>query len=112
MRYYDTAYYYESVPMRMSLIALLTPAQKTRLLRSRGTLSDEARSAFAYTWEFWARPEQLPPAGNWRIWLILAGRGWGKTRCLSEWVRSQIEAGHGRGGLIARTSRRCSRRDG
>jgi len=88
----------------MSLMALLTPAQKTRLLRSRGTLSDEARSAFAYTWEFWARPEQLPPAGNWRIWLILAGRGWGKTRCLSEWVRAQIEAGHGRGGLIARTS--------
>jgi phage terminase large subunit-like protein len=90
--------------MSVSPIALLTVAQKARLLRSRGSLSDEARSAFAYTWEFWARPEQLPPAGNWRIWLILAGRGWGKTRCLSEWVRAQIEAGHGRGGLIARTS--------
>jgi phage terminase large subunit-like protein len=88
----------------MSPFALLTPEQKSKLLRSRGGLSDEARSAFAYTWEFWARPEQLPPAGNWRIWLILAGRGWGKTRCLSEWVRAQIEAGHGRGGLIARTS--------
>jgi phage terminase large subunit-like protein len=88
----------------MSPIALLTQAQKTRMLRSRGSLSDEARSAFKYTWEFWARPEQLPPEGNWRIWLILAGRGWGKTRCISEWCRAQIEAGHSRGGIICRTS--------
>ena len=31
-----------------------------------------------------ARPEQLTPAGEWRIWLILAGRGWGKTRTGAE----------------------------
>lgn len=31
-----------------------------------------------------ARPAQLTPAGNWRIWLILAGRGWGKTRTGAE----------------------------
>src|SRR4051794_37320165 len=36
--------------------------------------------------------------------MILAGRGWGKTRTISEWCRAQIEAGHSRGGLIARTS--------
>ncbi len=36
-----------------------------------------------------ARPNQRPPAGDWRTWLILAGRGWGKTRTGAEWLRSQ-----------------------
>ena len=36
-----------------------------------------------------ARPDQCPPAGNWRTWLILAGRGWGKTRTGAEWLREQ-----------------------
>ena len=44
------------------------------------------------TWEEIARPEQRLPAGEWRSWLILAGRGWGKTRtgaeAVSEWVRT------------------------
>lgn len=38
-------------------------------------------------WELWARPEQLPPPGDWRLWLICAGRGFGKTRAGAEWVR-------------------------
>jgi len=32
------------------------------------------------------RPEQVPPPGAWRIWLVQAGRGWGKTRTGSEWT--------------------------
>lgn len=39
-------------------------------------------------WPFWARPDQIAPAGKWHTWLILAGRGWGKTRTAAEWVRS------------------------
>ena len=39
-----------------------------------------------------ARAEQLPPGGDWRIWLILAGRGFGKTRAGAEWVRATAEA--------------------
>ena len=35
-----------------------------------------------------ARPSQRPPAGDWRTWLILAGRGWGKTRTGAEWLLS------------------------
>lgn len=46
-----------------------------------------------YDWSFWARPEQLPPATDWRAWLILAGRGFGKTRTGSEWVRGLAEKG-------------------
>lgn len=44
-------------------------------------------------WEFWARPNQLPPKGDWRVWLLLAGRGFGKTRSGAEFVRARIEAG-------------------
>ena len=41
-----------------------------------------------HLWGFWARGEQLAPEGDWRTWLILAGRGWGKTRTGAEWVRA------------------------
>lgn len=37
-------------------------------------------------WELIARPKQLEPEGIWALWLILAGRGWGKTRCGAEWI--------------------------
>ena len=50
-------------------------------------LSDGAVAALAHHWPFWARPEQLAPPGDWRTWLILAGRGFGKTRAGAEWVR-------------------------
>jgi phage terminase large subunit-like protein len=48
--------------------------------------------ALLHDWRFWARPEQLPPPGNWRVWLMLAGRGFGKTRAGAEWVRGIAEA--------------------
>lgn len=46
-------------------------------------------------WPLWARPQQLAPPGNWATWLILAGRGFGKTRSGAEWVREQVER-HGK----------------
>jgi len=50
------------------------------------TLSDEQIGALLYDWQFWARPSQLPPAGDWFCWLLLAGRGFGKTRSATEWA--------------------------
>lgn len=50
-------------------------------------LDQTERNGFKYFWEFAARDEQLPPPGNWRIWMIMAGRGFGKTRAGAEWVR-------------------------
>jgi phage terminase large subunit-like protein len=60
-------------------------------------LSDEEAAILLRTWELWARPNQLEPPRMlpngvmWTIWLILAGRGFGKTRTGSEtiikWVR-------------------------
>jgi phage terminase large subunit-like protein len=59
-----------------------------------GSLSLQDQADLAYLWEdFWARPAQLPPPGDWRIWIILAGRAFGKTRSGAEWVRSQVESG-------------------
>ena len=40
-----------------------------------------------HDWTLWARPEQAPPPGDWIVWLILAGRGAGKTRAGAEAVR-------------------------
>lgn len=45
-----------------------------------------------YDWSLHARPEQLPPDGQWNVWLILAGRGWGKTRTGAEWIKAQALA--------------------
>ncbi|WP_435311842.1 DNA-packaging protein [Primorskyibacter sedentarius] len=47
--------------------------------------------ALPFIFEFWAMDHQLPPEGDWRSWVILGGRGAGKTRAGSEWVRSMVE---------------------
>ncbi|WP_435259188.1 DNA-packaging protein [Thioclava sp. FR2] len=54
-------------------------------------LSDHALAALPWIFEFWAMPHQLPPEGAWRTWLIMGGRGAGKTRAGAEWVRSIVE---------------------
>lgn len=47
-----------------------------------------------FDWEgAFARDEQKEPLGPWRVWLRQAGRGEGKTRSGSEWVRKQVELG-------------------
>lgn len=80
-------------------------------------LSEEEREAFLadlspavlaklkYDWDFWARPNQLPPPGDWNTWVVLAGRGFGKTRMGSEWIRRKAEENPGcRIALIAETA--------
>ncbi len=47
--------------------------------------------ALPYLFEFWALDHQVPPEGDWRTWVIMGGRGAGKTRAGSEWVRSMVE---------------------
>ena len=46
-----------------------------------------------FDWRVWRRPKQATPPGDWTIWLILAGRGFGKTRTGAEWVREQVTQG-------------------
>ena len=77
-----------SSPDRQGILAGLTDAQVAELLED---------------WRFWARPEQVAPDGDWLTWVINAGRGFGKTRAGSEWVREQVDAGRQRIALIGET---------
>lgn len=47
--------------------------------------------ALPFMFDFWAMLHQLPPEGTWRSWVIMGGRGAGKTRAGAEWVRAQVE---------------------
>jgi hypothetical protein len=65
---------------------------------------DRTLMAHAHDWELTARPEQLPPEGDWRTWLMMGGRGSGKTRAGAEWVHALATGdlpGLGREGRIA-----------
>lgn len=69
------------------------------------SLTPEAQAELKWNWEFWARPNQLPPEGNWSNWVVLAGRGFGKTRIGSEWIRKIARENPGcRIALVAETA--------
>ena len=62
--------------------------------------------ALPFLFDFWALPHQLPPKDSgWRRWVVLGGRGAGKTRAGAEWVRSEVEGnlplGSGRSKRVA-----------
>lgn len=55
-------------------------------------LSDETLAAMPFLWDLWAHPmHQVAPEGEWTTWVILGGRGAGKTRAGAEWVRARVE---------------------
>lgn len=58
----------------------------------RRLLKEAGREALGFDWNWLARPGQKAPEGDWRIWLMMAGRGFGKTRAGAEWVRGIAEA--------------------
>jgi phage terminase large subunit-like protein len=67
----------------------LKPDERRKQLRA---LSHRQRRALRTHWRLWAHEGQTPPAEDWHTWLILAGRGYGKTRAGAEWVRAVAEA--------------------
>lgn len=68
------------------------------------SLSPKEAEAVYYDWQIWARPDQLTPPGDWRIWLILAGRGWGKTKTGAEDVKAYgLRYPRSRIGIVAPT---------
>lgn len=68
-------------------------------------LTTEQFASLRYNWEFWARPDQLPPDGEWSTWLALAGRGFGKTEMGAQWVRARVKAGAMSVALVAETQK-------
>lgn len=76
--------------------------QEAILLQTCKTQAD--LDALKTDWRIVGRPNQQPPEGAWGTWLLLAGRGFGKTRTGAEWVRSQIAQGRSRIALVAPTA--------
>lgn len=68
----------------------LTPEELDAALE---TLNDQEAEFVCADWLLNARPEQLAPQGDWRIWLFLGGRGAGKTRSGAEWVAEGVANG-------------------
>jgi phage terminase large subunit-like protein len=67
-------------------------------------LSESDEETVFYEWARWAREKQLPPDGDWRIWLLMAGRGFGKTLSITQWAIAQAETmPRSRGALVAPT---------
>jgi phage terminase large subunit-like protein len=85
----------------MEQLALLSPEEQAEALAGMDP------DSLLWDWSVWGRPEQQAPEGDWNIWLVLAGRGFGKTRLASEWVREQAKftnTGQRRFALVARTA--------
>ena len=74
-----------AISEQLRILNKLTLEERREKLR---TLSDTEREEVQTHWKLWARSEQLPPPGDWRTWLIMAGRGFGKTRAGAEWARA------------------------
>ena len=88
----------------ISSLKQLPPDQKTEILNQ---LTDAEAEEILFDWSCHARSNQLPPDGDWFAWLILAGRGFGKTRTGAETVRTWIKQGYDRIALIAETAADC-----
>lgn len=71
-----------------SWIASEPPEVQARFLDELG---EGALFALPFIFEFWALPHQLPPEGDWKTWVVMGGRGAGKTRAGAEWVRAEVE---------------------
>lgn len=95
----------------MTTTTKLSPAQRLASLSPQDResviegLSADEQLLLLYNWPTWARAAQISPKWNWRVWLLLAGRGFGKTRCGAEFIRQEVDAGRaGHIALVAPTS--------
>ena len=77
------------------------PEEKVR--EALSSLTQEQLEELRYDWGFWARDKQLSPQGNWKIHFVNAGRGFGKTKMGSEWVRGLVKKGFRRIACVAPT---------
>ena len=71
-------------------LAAMSPNRRTQFVSG---LSADEYQAVDWFYALEARDKQLPPAGAWFCWLLLSGRGFGKTRTGAEWVRAWARAG-------------------
>lgn len=92
------------VPSNVSLLAWIAEQPKPVRRELFKGLSTAEIESLKFAWTLHARPNQLTPLGLWTIWLVLAGRGFGKTRTGAEFIRAEQKAGRGRMALVAATA--------
>lgn len=85
-----------SASFATQLAAAWASAPEEQRREAMASFSAAELEAIPFIWAFHARPDQLPPAGDWRTWLLLGGRGSGKTRSAAEWCRAEVESGRRR----------------
>lgn len=72
----------------LAWLAKATDAQIGALIAG---MTERERTEMPWSWAIWGRRSQQPPDGAWRTWLVMAGRGFGKTRLGAEWVHARAE---------------------
>ncbi len=77
----------------MDLRTALRKLTKKQIVEFVSDLSDYEAELLLYDWHVWGRDSQLLPSGDWSTWLILAGRGYGKTRTGAETVKELVLGG-------------------
>lgn len=110
----DAVQDYDKLETFEQFLAFVNQTRERSLMEQIAGLDEPAREraldgidpeSLIYDWRSWARPSQLLPTGTWTTAVILAGRGWGKTRVGAEWVRDKAREFPGcRVTLLARTA--------
>ncbi len=77
---------------RAEAIARLADLEEADRRRVLAKLSPRERRTLAEAWDAWAHGGQAAPAGDWAVWMLVAGRGFGKTRAGAEWVSARARA--------------------
>ena len=86
--------------------ALLTRIARLDVENRNGVFDGTSEDGFELlsdAWPIWARDEQLPPPWHWHVWMIMAGRGFGKTRAGAEWVQHRAQDPLARIAVVAAT---------
>jgi len=82
----------------LEVVARLPPSERA------GFIESLPPDVLARPWRFTARPNQVLPPGDWPVWAIVTGRGWGKTRSAAEGVIDWAQQNYPRIALVGRTA--------
>ncbi len=86
-----------------SALARLLRLETGEVEALRAWLGEARFGAAIGQWGFTRRGAQVPPEGAWHSWLVMAGRGFGKTRTGAEWVEAMRQRSHMRIALVGAT---------
>ena len=77
---------FQETRSQAEIVAALSPEERAELFAD---FTEEQMDALMYDADFWLRPAQKIPDGDWFITALICGRGWGKTRAITEWIKKK-----------------------